>query len=670
MVVSDEEAEQQQQSISGSKLPLPLPQNPLHHRRAVYSYPTLKKPHSKGKGKDKEKDKEKDGGGGGKGTSLLADARAEHLLLAAQRLGRERAFVLGGLMQIEREKEKVRERERDNRRKAAAKEEKEKEKEKEKQRAPKTPKRHGVKMGHKDSLGHPGPTVTPLGIAGGPGRGLFPVPTQGSFHLLNTPISSSYSTFPLSPTRPTHKGRGKGKAGDGTSTPMPTATSPHDMGTRTNPPTPLDSLLSAARSMMGPVSLSPSPSNDGEEEDEDYSDEEGTPGPSAKRKKTTTTTRGRRAMPESPVPPKRRKVGGGAGAEATQAQSQSQSRTLRERVGAGAGGVGEKRVRSALDVLADQAAAAATPPGKGSNTNSNNKGKGRERERDSGEGSSSSMSMSAPGLRPPLSPKTPLAENGTWSTLKPVQWGEEDTSSSPIAEEKRPGEGEGESGDVIPATSMGISLQAQVELERMVLDTLAGAEAQTRTQTHTQTQDGELPLSSSTSPLDSTQSSSQVEPPLPPPLTPDVFGLPNEPTLAPLMTLTSLSEGPPNTDSQSNEGSSNPHQRSASMIPINFFPEPEHDELGNPFHHHTTLSSSNTAPELSMIGLTSMPDFDLGADGMFNGEDAEMEQAMNKDLGRVGSGHDLASSPDTPARRTRSPYVKWSKEEDDLLAQV
>lgn len=48
-------------------------------------------------------------------------------------------------------------------------------------------------------------------------------------------------------------------------------------------------------------------------------------------------------------------------------------------------------------------------------------------------------------------------------------------------------------------------------------------------------------------------------------------------------------------------------------------------------------------------------------------EDAEMERAMNRDLARVGVG---SSSPDGSAKRPRSPYIKWSREEDDLLAQV
>ena len=595
---SEEEALMDQQL--GSKFHLPQT-TPLPNKRAVHAYPSTKKVSAKtSKGKEKEKERDKDVGR----TSLMADARAEHLLLAAQRLGRERAFVLGGLMQVQKEKA----REREVRRKAAA-----EEKEKDKERTPKTPKRHGVKMGHKDSLAQPGPTVTPGGIAGGPGRGLFPVPTQGSFHLLNTPISSSYSTFPLSPTRP-QKGKAAAMATPTTSPPTTTA--------RTNPPTPLDSLLSAARSMMEPVSPSSSHENDNDNNNNhaDSNCSEGTPGP-VKRK-----TR-KRALPESPVPPKRRKVG---------AAAQSQNRVLRDRAGGG------ERVRSALDVLADQAAAAATPPGKG-------KGKGRER--DKGEGSST------PTSRPSQRPRTPMPENGTWSMLKPVQWGEADSSSSPIGEEKRGEKGKGKDGE-----GTVISRQDQTELARMDFNTHAGAEE------HTHTQEGELPPSSPLAPH-----SSESLPHLPRSPTPDVFGSiapTTDPVLTSSITLTSLhgDDAPPdlsNFESQPHEGpskmTSNAHQRSAS-IPINFFPEHEHDEFENV---HTRR---DTAPELSVIGLTSMPDFDLG-DGIGLGEDAEMEQAMHRDLARVGE-QDIGSSLDTPSRRARSPYVKWSKEEDDLLAQV
>jgi hypothetical protein len=80
-----------------------------------------------------------------------------------------------------------------------------------------------------------------------------------------------------------------------------------------------------------------------------------------------------------------------------------------------------------------------------------------------------------------------------------------------------------------------------------------------------------------------------------------------------------------------------------------------------------------------MIGLTTMSDFELGDDmmlGMGFGDDAELERAMHRDLARVGGGGgggelDGGTGSDVPSsKRPRSPYVKWSKEEDDLLAQV
>jgi hypothetical protein len=56
----------------------------------------------------------------------------------------------------------------------------------------------------------------------------------------------------------------------------------------------------------------------------------------------------------------------------------------------------------------------------------------------------------------------------------------------------------------------------------------------------------------------------------------------------------------------------------------------------------------------------------MGEDGMGEGEgegeDMEMVHAANRDLARVGM--------DSPTKKQRSPYVKWSKEEDDLLTQV
>ena len=752
-----------------------------HYRRAVYSYPTTstitttpgatpaKKSNAKSTSKDKDKlnDQEKDvaerdGRNDRKRSSLMADARAEHLLLAAQRLGRERAFILGGLLQVEKDKEKGK-----DRRKSEV-EDGGQGKEKEKEKGPKTPKRHGVKMGHKDSLVYPSLTATGTGMTpatptAGPGRGLFPVPTQGSFHLLNTPThhSGGYSMFPISSGggkdagatgAGAGKGRGRGKGktkgrgrgrgkekGDVTSsspfiTPHATTaaagtssmavTTPTTIRTQTqraNPPTPLDSLLSAARSLMEPAtrsvdeggfestgtgtgtrtgsgseSGSNSDSNDwdnndnGDDDDDESNYSDSKPAgiapshphphqhhPRAAKRKTRKRPLPALSMPESPVPAKRRKVSAGT----------LSGRVMRDR-GAGAGEAGGERVRSALDVLADQAAVAATPLGK-----SKNKGKGKEKERDNigHDPSSSSLALHA---RPP---RTPLAENGTWSTLKPVQWGDEDASSSPMGDAEVGGGG-GEKGQDRPSfvvgSSTGISRRDQAELERMVLDTLVGAEQQTQAlEEEEEEEEGSARSDGSPSLRDPLRSASQ----LPRAPTPDVFGPSTSratatesiPAVLPDTTMHSRSEDErpvhSNSNSQPNEGlstsiltlsstSTNIHQRSASTpattannITDNLFmdppPGPDSDQFGN-MHIRR-----DTAPELNIFGLTTMSDFELSDDMVFGGEDAELERAMHRDLAKV-SVQDGGMGLDTPSKRPRSPYVKWSKEEDDLLAQV
>lgn len=570
----------------------PIPPPP-HYRHAVYAYPSSKKipqhappSTSKSKGKEKEKDKErdKDKRKTNRVSTLTSDARTEHLLLAAQRVGRERAFVLGGLMQVEKEKARVER----HRRKTAA--EEDLPPTKDKNTTPKTPKRHGTKIGHKDSLGHPGPTTTPTGGAGGPGRGLFPVPTQGSFHLLNTPQSHGqsagvYSTFSMgSPT-----------------------TSPVTGGKRTGPPTPLDSLLSAARSMMVPASPSLSFSElGGDDYDSDY---EGTPTAAATKRKQGRRTK---ELPESPIPPKKRRIGGGS--------------------------LGGGRVRSALDVLADQAAAFSSSgdPGKSKTT-----GKGKEKEKEE-EG----FSHSHPPLKPAQShpqprPRTLMEENGTWNSLKPVQWGhseedDDEPSSSPVAETRQ------HHRDIRPITEPGSETLnlGQAELERMVMDTIAEAEKQTQVEDV-----GEMVhVTAPSSPLPAVEP--DLIPTAPTPL--------NDSTTAPPMTL-SRSQSEERVNGVSLDFNSQPSagpstsalhfQRRAASIPL------DTSLVGN------THTRSETAPELGdMLG------FDLSDE-----VDAEMVQAINRDLARVG---DSEFGPDAPVKRPRSPYVKWSKEEDDMLAQV
>jgi hypothetical protein len=355
-----------------------------------------------------------------------------------------------------------------------------------------------------------------------------------------------------------------------------------------------------------------------EEEDDDDSDYDGSGGSPTSPGKSRSKGKGKekakvmkklrkrhRPMPESPVPPKRRRV-------------DAPSRSVREReVG---GGAGTERVRSALDVLADQAAAAATPPGKG---------KTKSKAADAFVGTPSTSTS----LHPRPRPKTPLAENGTWSMLKPVQWGPEEASSSPVVEE-------GDEGEVV-------SRRDRVELERMVLDTLVGAEERVGR--------SPPPLGSSPPPLSQSQSQSGRSG------IPDVFGSTVRVSSPPVSHLQSRGNPAPagsstNVDSQPQPRSSEDAAPSTANIhratsPPHPFVDHTHDELGN------VHARRETAPELNTLGLVTMSDFDLAG---FQ-EDVELEQAMHRDLARVG---------DTPGKRPRSAYVKWSKDEDDLLAQV
>lgn len=110
----------------------------------------------------------------------------------------------------------------------------------------------------------------------------------------------------------------------------------HERNTRNNPRTPLDSLLTAARS----ISMI--------EEDADAEDDldEPVPGPSSQ---PLTRTRGMEP-PESPLPAKRKRT-----VRSAASASQKSANTTNGEEDARAKG-GPARMRSALDVLADQAA--------------------------------------------------------------------------------------------------------------------------------------------------------------------------------------------------------------------------------------------------------------------------------------------------------------------------
>ncbi|KAJ6481718.1 hypothetical protein C8R45DRAFT_310590 [Mycena sanguinolenta] len=233
----------------------------------------------------------------------VSDARAEHLLIAARRLGRERAGIVAGVISAERERM---EREK-------AEQEKERiEREKERIEREKRNRDGGGYYRERPPQVWQGPTVFQAKRNEG---------KDGSAQYTNA--MAGYSSAAATPAKTDVKGKGKN----------PQA-----------PPTPLDSLLDAARSMQ--------------------QDDQGAQTPSVSTSSAstgmTTRRRGRAAnanvkfvneTPEAP-PPKRRRL----------SSNVSDS---------------SNRVRSGLDVLADQAAVFG-----GSDAPSNKgKGKGKEKEK-------------------------------------------------------------------------------------------------------------------------------------------------------------------------------------------------------------------------------------------------------------------------------------------------
>ncbi|KAJ3574683.1 hypothetical protein NP233_g1588 [Leucocoprinus birnbaumii] len=259
---------------------------------------------------------------------LAADARTEHLLLAARKLGRERASAASSLMRrVEKEREDLmREREAERL---------------ERERQDKTAAAAGANAYYRKDLldlsGSPGSSAAPSmpktpkrGTTSGqhsthflnsslmtPRSDLPTSQTPNSFIFVRTPATTAYQTsmtptpratnHPPLPVQPTIK---------------PTQT-PTESSTSTSHPTPLASLLSAAKSMMDDESNEP------------------------KSQSSSRRRAGALEPPESPLP-KRRKVSNG---------SLHNKKGFVDMLATGST-PSQDRVRSALDVLADQAAAA------------------------------------------------------------------------------------------------------------------------------------------------------------------------------------------------------------------------------------------------------------------------------------------------------------------------
>lgn len=242
-----------------------------------------------------------------------------------------------------------------------------------------------------------------------------------------------------------------------------------------------------------------------------------------------------------------------------------------------------------------------------------------------------------------------LAENGIWSSLKPVRWGNEEGSSSVGGGETVLGEE-----DVVDSDGEVGGEDAQLADVFMDYANIPGSLAANGL-------DAPAPEPSHPKPP---SSHSVLQPPV------------QDQTVRP------LSDPPPNSGSQHAVSEHIASSNAPVAIAVHSHSTDEQAGSTHVDTHHcastTPISVNNasstdiamddsacaghtkvvhTAPGMSMEGLTAMPDLDAL-------EDIEMEQAANRDLARAGA----SAAPSS--KRTRSPYVKWSQAEDDKLAQV
>jgi len=257
-----------------------------------------------------------------KGGATLADARAEHVLLAARRIGRERASILAGSVTAAgRDKDKDPKNDNDQT-----------------DTVPRTPRKHQT-----------------VGVGNGSSTGVI---------YLNSPIPATADTasveqvssdFSPAQTPLTSRKSARSHATQGRVAHVNTLTS-------------LDSLLTAASTI--------SMIEDKEDEDEDGDPDDDSVEPNPKR--VVSSKPSTRQMPTpgfgSPVLTKRRRVASSKAARSlTRAVAASDVRGTSERL---------ERTRSALDVLADQAAVFSSQDH--DSTSGNDKGKGKAKASDAG----------------------------------------------------------------------------------------------------------------------------------------------------------------------------------------------------------------------------------------------------------------------------------------------
>jgi hypothetical protein len=301
-----------------------------------------------------------------KGGAILTDARAEHVLLAARRIGRERASILAGSVTAAgRDKDKDPKIDNDQT-----------------DAVPRTPRKHQT-----------------VGVGNGSSTGVI---------YLNSPIPATADTASVEQVSSDFSP---------VQTPLTSRKSVRSQATQrrvahVNPLTPLDSLLTAA-STISMIEDKEDEDEDGDHEDEDDIVE---PDPKPVVSSKPSTRQMAASGFGSPVPTKRRRVASSKPARSlTRAILASDVKGTSER---------SERTRSALDVLADQAAVFSSQDHDGASGNDKGRGKGKGKAKASDPGSPSRRSDEtpmvgelarqkphprdqAPQLRPRAAPSTP-----------------------------------------------------------------------------------------------------------------------------------------------------------------------------------------------------------------------------------------------------------------------
>lgn len=259
-----------------------------------------------------------------KGGAILADARAEHVLLAARRIGRERASILAGsITAAGRDKDKDPKIDNDHT-----------------DAVPRTPRKHQA-----------------VGVGNGSSTGVI---------YLNSPIPATVDTasveqvssdFSPAQTPLTSRKLARSQATQG-------------RAAHVNPLTPLDSLLTAAST------ISMIENKEDEDEDGDHEDDGVDPDPKPAVSSKPSTRQMAAPGFGSPVPTKRRRVASSKPPRSlTRSVVASDVKSTSDRL---------ERTRSALDVLADQAAVFSSQDHDGASGNDKGKGKGKAKASDTG----------------------------------------------------------------------------------------------------------------------------------------------------------------------------------------------------------------------------------------------------------------------------------------------